>query len=59
MSASAVPPYPATEGPPPTLAARPFPRRVRMLLEGILEYASDELERGLTATLNDFEQQLF
>ena len=45
--------------PPPTLAQRGFPRRVRMLLEGVLEYASDELERGLAATLNEQEQQLF
>src|SRR5690606_20549286 len=45
--------------PPPTLAQRSFPRRVRMLLEGVLEYASDELERGLALTLNEQEQQLF
>ena len=45
--------------PPPTLAQRAFPRRVRLLLEGVLEYASDELERGLAATLNEQEQQLF
>ena len=45
--------------PPPTLAQRSFPRRVRMLLEGVLEYASDELERGLATTLNEQEQQLF
>jgi hypothetical protein len=44
---------------PPTLASRPLPRRVRDLLEGILEYASGEVERGLTITLNEFEQQLF
>ena len=43
----------------PTLASRNLPRRVRTLLAGILEYASDELERGITAALNDFEQQLF
>lgn len=44
---------------PPTLASRNLPRRVRELLAGILEYAAGELERGLTAALNDFEQQLF
>ena len=44
---------------PPTLSSRRLPRRVRNLLEGILEYTSDELERGLVAALNEFEQQLF
>jgi hypothetical protein len=44
---------------PPTLASRNLPRRVRALLEGILEYASGELERGIISALNDFEQQLF
>ncbi|HMB57980.1 MAG TPA: DUF1631 domain-containing protein [Arenimonas sp.] len=43
----------------PTLASRHLPRRVRALLEGILEFTSDELERGIVATLNEFEQQLF
>lgn len=59
MSAPAVPPYPSSDTPPLTLASRPFPRRVRRLLEGILEFAADELERVLNATLNDVEQQLF
>jgi hypothetical protein len=36
-----------------------LPERVRGLLSGILEYASDELERTLVAVLNEFEQQLF
>ncbi len=54
MSASASQPHP-----PPTLASRHLPRRVRALLEGILEYASAELERGIIAALNDFDQQLF
>lgn len=45
--------------PPPTLAQRAFPKRVRVLLEGVLEYASDALERGLTVTINEQEQQLF
>ncbi|PKM07484.1 MAG: hypothetical protein CVV14_08340 [Gammaproteobacteria bacterium HGW-Gammaproteobacteria-4] len=59
MSASATPPGSAGSKPPATLAAAAFPRRVRRLLEGILEYASDEMERILAATLNDAEQQLF
>src|SRR3546814_17159409 len=58
MSASATPPGSAASKPPATLAAAAFPRRVRRLLEGILEYASDEMERILGATLNDAEQQL-
>ncbi|HLS83176.1 MAG TPA: DUF1631 domain-containing protein [Arenimonas sp.] len=41
------------------MASRPLPERVRSLLGGILEYASDELERVLVSTLNEFEQQLF
>lgn len=59
MSSPAAPDRPHADKPPPTLSSRPFPPRVRRLLEGVLEYASDELERGLTATLNDVEQQLF
>ncbi len=43
----------------PTLASKHLPRRVRHLLEGILEFASDEFERGLITSLNEFEQQLF
>ncbi len=43
----------------PTLASKNLPRRVRHLLEGILEFASDEFERGLMSSLNEFEQQLF
>jgi hypothetical protein len=43
----------------PTLASRPLPRRVRELLEGILEFCSAELDQGLVNALNDFEQQLF
>lgn len=42
-----------------TLASRQLPRRVRDLLEGILEFASDELERVIVTALNEFEQQLF
>lgn len=58
MSASGQSPAASTAAP-LTLATRPFPPRVRRLLGGLLEYASDELERGLAATLNDLEQQLF
>jgi len=59
MSASATPPGTATAKPPATLSARAFPRRARRLLESILEYVSDELERSLGSTLNDVEQQFF
>ncbi|MFN3843973.1 MAG: DUF1631 domain-containing protein [Rehaibacterium terrae] len=59
MPASAAPPNPSLDTPPPTLSTRPFPRRVRRLLEGVLEFASDEIERALNITLNDVEQQLF
>src|SRR5690349_24975032 len=55
MSASATPPHASA----PTLASRPLPERVRALLGGILEYASDEIERTLVAMLNEYEQQLF
>ncbi|WP_176693206.1 DUF1631 domain-containing protein [Arenimonas terrae] len=55
MSASATPPHASA----PTLASRPLPDRVRGLLGGILEYASDEIERTLVSMLNEFEQQLF
>jgi hypothetical protein len=52
--------YPsAGSGPRPSLAQRAFPRRVRALLEGILDYVSDELDRGLVQTMNELEQQLF
>ena len=55
MAMSAQPP----SAPAPTLASRQLPERVRQLLGGILEYASDEIERSLVAMLNEFEQQLF
>ncbi len=42
-----------------TLSTRTFPRRVRTLLEGIFELVTGELDRGLVATLDGFEQQLF
>jgi hypothetical protein len=59
MSASETPSGTAAAKLPATLSARAFPRRARRLLESILEYASDELERTLAATLDDVEQQLF
>ena len=43
----------------PTLASRSLPRRVRLLLESIMEHASGEMERGLHAMLNEYESQLF
>ncbi|MBS0213757.1 MAG: DUF1631 domain-containing protein [Proteobacteria bacterium] len=42
-----------------TLSSRALPRRVRTLLEGIFELVADEVDRGLTATLDGIEQQLF
>ncbi|MBS0194083.1 MAG: DUF1631 domain-containing protein [Proteobacteria bacterium] len=42
-----------------TLSSRVLPRRVRTLLEGIFELVADEIDRGLTATLDGLEQQLF
>lgn len=46
-------------GPRPSLAQRAFPRRVRAVLEGVLDYVSDQLDRGLVTTMNELEQQLF
>ena len=43
----------------PTLASKNLPRRIRSLLEGILEFTADEFEHGVTSSLNEFEQQLF
>jgi hypothetical protein len=52
--------HPSAGGVPrPSLAQRAFPRRVRALLEGILDYVADELDRGLVTALNELEQQLF
>ena len=59
MPVPAKPPLSKAGGPPPTLASRHFPRRVRRLLEGVLEFAADQLDRDIEASLNDFEQQLF
>ncbi len=43
----------------PTLASKNLPKRTKNLLEGILEFAADEFEHGVTSSLNEFEQQLF
>ena len=43
----------------PTLSKRTFPRRVRTLLEGIFEIVTGEIDRGLVATLDSLDQQLF
>ena len=55
MSVPGTPPHASA----PTLASRALPDRVRVLLGGILEFSSDEMERTLVGTLNEFEQQLF
>lgn len=55
MSSLGTPPHASA----PTLASRALPDRVRVLLGGILEYSSDEIERTLVSMLNEFEQQLF
>jgi hypothetical protein len=54
---SALPP--SSEPAPQTLATAILPRRVRRVLEHLLNAASDELERQLSSMLGDFEQQLF
>ncbi|HRQ64291.1 MAG TPA: DUF1631 family protein, partial [Xanthomonadaceae bacterium] len=43
----------------PRLADARLPPRVRSLLEGMLDFAADELERSLVQAVNEFEQQLF
>jgi hypothetical protein len=42
----------------PTLAAQRLPRRVRTLLQGVLDYAADELGRGLLLALDAYEHSL-
>ena len=54
---SALPP--SSDSGPQTLATANLPRRVRRVLEHLLHATSDELERHLSETLSDFEQQLF
>lgn len=43
----------------PTLATATLPRRVRRVLEHLLNNASSELERLFALVLDDYEQQLF
>ena len=52
---------PAASSPSSTasLARSGLPRRVRHILQGFHELASDAFERELTATLNEFEAQAF
>lgn len=47
------------QGTPVTLAQRSFPRRVRMLLQGVLDFSADELSRGLLLALEEYEQTMF
>ncbi|MBB5207635.1 DUF1631 domain-containing protein [Chiayiivirga flava] len=42
-----------------SLGQRQFPRRVRTLLEGVLDFVSDEVDRGIATMLGELEQQLF
>lgn len=42
----------------PALSTQTLPRHVRELLRGVLKLVSDELERGLNASIRDFEQHL-
>ena len=58
MSVTSSPPSRADTGH-ATLSTRAFPRRVRILLEGIFEIVTGEIDRGLIATLDGLEQQLF
>ena len=55
---SVLPPDP-DPGAPKTLATTTLPRRVRRVLEHLLNAASEELERHLSTTLSDLEQRLF
>ncbi|MBL8272365.1 MAG: DUF1631 family protein, partial [Xanthomonadales bacterium] len=43
----------------PNLKQAPLPARPRAVLEAMLSVASVALEQGVTATLNELEQQLF
>lgn len=57
---SVVPPAPNLDSiAPKSLATTTLPRRVRRVLEHLLNVASEELERHLDTTLSDLEQQLF
>lgn len=43
----------------PRLADRAFPRRVAEILQGLLEYGSDEIGRALAVALSQYEQGLY
>ena len=51
-------PSPGTQAP-QRLAEANLPRRVRVILDHVMDVASDELERLLQAMLGELEQQLF
>lgn len=57
MSATATPF--SSGSPSATLSTRQFPRRVRVLLEGIFEIVTGEMDRMLSNTLDGLEQALF
>jgi hypothetical protein len=59
MQGSAGHPAPTPSGMPATLAQQRFPRRVRQLLQGILDFSADELGRGVAMALDEYEQALF
>ena len=59
MTGPASSPRSAKGAHPPTLAQRNFPRRVRAILEGVLEFTSGALEQGLQMMLDETEQHLF
>jgi hypothetical protein len=52
------PPSPGAQAP-QRLAAAALPRRVRVILDHVMDVASDELERQLQSMLGELEQQLF
>ena len=59
MTGPAASPRSAKGAHPPTLAQRNFPRRVRAVLEGVLEFTSGVLDQGLQMMLDETEQHLF
>lgn len=52
-------PAPSSPSIPGSLSRSTLPRKVRSILQGFYELASDAFERELTATLDEFEQQAF
>lgn len=55
----ALPTDPQDHSPPRTLATAGLPRRVRRTLERALALFSEELERNLSITVTEFEEELF